>query len=171
MGLDIFFSEDVRNALVAADEASSSTARVCAAVGGGQVTLRAYIEGYRAALTTVALAFGLSPDIIAGHQRDVLEVQARMVGEVLPAGGEDDILSTLADDERALVCYALEHLGGKFNIRDLADAFRGRISQRRIERLSQQWEARGWLAAGTTRADGKRITERLLLMATAQQSG
>jgi len=90
MGLDIFFTEDIRNALMAADEASSSTARVCAAVGEDPVTLRAYLEGYRAALTTVALAFGLSPSIIAGHQRDVLEVQARTVDEVLPAGEEND---------------------------------------------------------------------------------
>lgn len=89
MGLDVFFLGDIRNALMAADEASSSTARMCAAVGGDQVTLRAYLEGYCAALTTVALAFGLSPSIITSHQRDVLEVQARTVGEVLPAGGED----------------------------------------------------------------------------------
>ena len=90
MSLDIFFSEDIRNAIQAADEASSSTAKVCAAVGGDPVTLRAYLEGYRAALTTVALAFGLSPAIITGHQRDILEVEARTVGEALPAGGEDD---------------------------------------------------------------------------------
>jgi hypothetical protein len=158
MGLDIFFSEDIRNALLAADEASSSTARVCAAVGGDQVTLRAYLEGYHAALTTVALAFGLSPAIITG-QRETLEVKARTVGE---------IPSTLADDERALVCYALEHLGGKFNIRDLAEAFRGHISQRRIEQLSRQWESVGWLVAGPTRADGKSITEELLAIAVSQ---
>jgi hypothetical protein len=60
------------------------------------------------------------------------------------------------------VCYALEHLGGKFNIRDLAEAFRGHISQRRIEQLSRQWESLGWLVAGPTRADGKSITEELL---------
>lgn len=75
MGLDIHFSEDIRNALLAADEASSSTARVCAAVGGDQVSLRAYLEGYRAALTTVALAFGLSPTIIA-DQGQTLEMGA-----------------------------------------------------------------------------------------------
>ena len=64
MSLDIFFAEDIRNALLAADEASSATARVCAAVGGDPVTLRAYLEGYDAALRTVALAFGLSPAVI-----------------------------------------------------------------------------------------------------------
>jgi len=178
MGLDIFFGEDIRNALLAADEASSSTARVCTAVGRDPLTLRAYLEGYRAALTTLALAFGLSPAIIAGQspstssgQGETLEVQARTVGEALPTGRESDAPSTLTDDERALVCYALEHLGGKFNVRDLAAAFRGHISQRRIEQLSQQWEGLGWLAAGRTRADGKTITKRLLVVATAQRSG
>jgi hypothetical protein len=99
MGLDIFFDEDIRNALLAANEASASTARVCAALGGDQVALRAYLEGYRAALTTVALAFGLSPAIItcrdpsipqqaqdaAGSgQGETLEVEACTVSESLP---------------------------------------------------------------------------------------
>jgi hypothetical protein len=91
MGLDIFFDEDIRNALLAADEASSSTAKVCATVGrdgrdesSTRLYLRAYLEGYRAALTTVALAFGLSPAIITGHQANVLEVEAKTVGETLP---------------------------------------------------------------------------------------
>ena len=68
MGLDIHFSEDIRNALLAADEASTSTAGVCAAVGGDPVILRAYLEGYRTALVTLALAFGLSPTIITGRR-------------------------------------------------------------------------------------------------------
>jgi hypothetical protein len=74
MGLDIFFSDDIRNALLAADEASASTAAYCP---DGPI-LRAYLEGYRAALTTVALAFGLPPNIIAGR-RETLEVEARTV--------------------------------------------------------------------------------------------
>lgn len=79
MALDIFFTEDIRNALLAANEASSSTARVCAAVDGDQATSWAYLEGYRAALTTVALAFGLPSDIVGGGDAppddvDVLEL-------------------------------------------------------------------------------------------------
>lgn len=69
MSLDVYFSDDIRNALLAADEASSSTARACAAVGVDQVTLRAYLEGYRAALSTVALAFGLAPQYIMGGEK------------------------------------------------------------------------------------------------------
>ena len=80
-------------------------------------------------------------------------------------------IGKLSAEERELVRYALEHLGGKFNIRALAEAFRGRVSQRRIERLSRQWEARGWLVAGPTRADGKRITDELKKLADYRQSG
>ena len=96
MGLDIFFLEDIRNAILAANEASASTAEAAtsqdaqtldliaerlreklpagtsqvlldalhtAAVGNAD-TLKHYRRGYRAALVTLALAFGLSPTII-----------------------------------------------------------------------------------------------------------
>lgn len=68
MGLGIWFEEDIRNVLLAADEASVATAAMIAEtiaiadVDDLLVTnLQAYREGYRAALATVALAFGLSP--------------------------------------------------------------------------------------------------------------
>ena len=96
MGLDIFFSEDIRNAILAANEASSATAEVAtsqsvqtldliagklreelsedtnrvlldalhAAAVGNMDAMRHYRRGYRAALVTLALAFGLSPAII-----------------------------------------------------------------------------------------------------------
>lgn len=79
MGLDIWFTEDIRNALLAANEASSSTARVCGDVGGDAVTLRAYLEGYRAALTTVALAFGLNPNVMQQQVGDTLVIPAKGV--------------------------------------------------------------------------------------------
>ena len=101
MGLDIWFAEDIRNALLAANEASGATAAVIAEVGGGPsaspstgsgqgpstlrqargsgqgvtdttellaVSLWAYREGYKAALTTVALAFGITPQAITLRQ-------------------------------------------------------------------------------------------------------
>lgn len=70
MGLDIWFTEDIRNALRAANEASAATAAVIAEVVGEAqspstewlaVSLRAYRQGYMAALATVALAFGIGP--------------------------------------------------------------------------------------------------------------
>jgi hypothetical protein len=92
MGLDIWFAEDIRNTLLAANEASAATAAVIAEIGvspstspstgsgrgSGQavtdatdllaVSLRAYREGYKAALVTVALAFGIAPQAIALRQ-------------------------------------------------------------------------------------------------------
>ena len=91
----------------------------------------------------------------------ITEVQTFWVDKERVLGLRQGAVSPLAGDERELVRYALEHLGGKFNIRDLAEAFKGRISQRRIEQLSRSWEARGWLATGPTRADGKTITDEL----------
>jgi hypothetical protein len=91
MGLDIWFAEDIRNTLLAANEASAATAAVIAEIGvspstspstgsgrgSGQavtdatdllaVSLRAYREGYKAALVTVALAFGIAPQKIRSH--------------------------------------------------------------------------------------------------------
>jgi DNA segregation ATPase FtsK/SpoIIIE-like protein len=91
----------------------------------------------------------------------IIEVQTFWVDKERVLGLRREPVSPLAGDEQELVRYALEHLGGKFNIRDLAEAFNGRISQRKIEQLSRAWEARGWLVAGPTRADGKTITDEL----------
>jgi hypothetical protein len=91
----------------------------------------------------------------------ITEVQTFWVAKERVLGLRRGAVSPLAGDEQELVRYALEHLGGKFNIRALAEAFSGRISQRRIEQLSRAWEARGWLVAGLTRADGKTITVEL----------
>jgi DNA segregation ATPase FtsK/SpoIIIE-like protein len=91
----------------------------------------------------------------------IIEVQTFWVNKERVLDLRREPVSPLTGDEQELVHYALKHLGGKFNIHDLAEAFRGRVSQRRIERLSRQWEARGWLVAGPTRADGKTITDEL----------
>jgi hypothetical protein len=76
MGLDIWFSEDIRNALLAADEASASTAALVADLrlpDADVAYLRAYREGYKAALCTVALAFGLAPQAISLVTSDRLQ--------------------------------------------------------------------------------------------------
>ena len=61
MGLDIYCREDIANALLSAEEASSATAAAMIDVVGDPDRMRAYREGYRAALSAVALAFGLWP--------------------------------------------------------------------------------------------------------------
>ena len=89
------------------------------------------------------------------------EVQTFWVDKERVLGLRREPASPLTGGEQELVRYALEHLGAKFNIHDLATAFKGRVSQRQIERLSRQWEMRGWLSAGPTRADGKTVTTEL----------
>lgn len=59
MGLDIYFSEDIRNALLAADEANRATAKKAIEAGADPLQIQTFCEGYETALTTVALAFGL----------------------------------------------------------------------------------------------------------------
>ena len=57
MALEVYYPQDVRNALLAAEQASSAA---LVAVGGEENEFaKGYREGYRAALTTIALAFGL----------------------------------------------------------------------------------------------------------------
>ena len=63
MGLEVFYPQDIRNALLAAEQAS--TVALLTADGGKSEFARGYQKGYRTALTTIALAFGLvRPD---GH--------------------------------------------------------------------------------------------------------
>jgi S-DNA-T family DNA segregation ATPase FtsK/SpoIIIE len=96
----------------------------------------------------------------------ITEVQTFWVDKDRILGLRQGTVSPLTGDEQELVRYALEHLGAKFNIHDLAAAFKGRVSQRRIEQLSRAWETRGWLVAGPTRADGKTITDEFKKLAT-----
>jgi Cdc6-like AAA superfamily ATPase len=100
----------------------------------------------------------------------ITEVQTFWVDKGRISESANQRISPLSAEERALVRCALERLGGKFNIHDLGEAFKGHISQRRIEGLSRAWEARGWLVAGPTRADGKRITDELKELANRQGS-
>ena len=90
MGLDIWFREDILHALKAAEQASATTAAAMEhALGGAEESvvgdaryLRAYREGYKAALVTVAMAFGITPsdntsgDSHLSHLRDFDEESA-----------------------------------------------------------------------------------------------
>jgi hypothetical protein len=100
MGLDVFFLDDIRKAILAANEASSATAEAAASQntqgldliaerlrgklpeGASQIllndlhaaavsnvdSLKYYRRGYRAALITLALAFGLPTAIFEGAE-------------------------------------------------------------------------------------------------------
>ena len=57
MGLQVYYPTDIRNALLAAEQAANATAR---AAGVQDDPFSAgFLTGYRAALATLALAFGL----------------------------------------------------------------------------------------------------------------
>ena len=60
MGLEVYYPTDIRNALLAAEQATTAALGTCPgqpAQGDGDGEYR---RGYLAALTTVALAFGLT---------------------------------------------------------------------------------------------------------------
>jgi hypothetical protein len=86
MGLDIWFREDVARALLAAEQASSTTVAAMehaldgaeGAMAGDPRYLQAYREGYKAALVTVATAFGLKP---LGNNPSLLPRQASFLAE------------------------------------------------------------------------------------------
>lgn len=66
-GLQVFYPSDIRNALLAAEQASGSA--LVATRAEGDEFARGYRSGYRSALATIALAFGLGPSL--GHQGPV----------------------------------------------------------------------------------------------------
>ncbi len=62
MTLEVYYPQDIRNVLLAAEQACNTA--LMAASGEDNEFAKGYWEGYRAALTTVALAFGLlKPDV------------------------------------------------------------------------------------------------------------
>jgi len=56
MGLNIWFKEDIANALLAAEEACRTTV---SALGASSDYTRGYEEGFMAAIATLATAFGV----------------------------------------------------------------------------------------------------------------
>jgi len=58
MGLEVYYPTDIRNALLAAEQAVNAT--VDAAGNQDDPFTAGFLAGYRAALTTLALAFGLA---------------------------------------------------------------------------------------------------------------
>jgi hypothetical protein len=57
VALEVYYPQDIRNALLAAEQSYSVALLVA---GGGENSLaQGFQMGYRAALTTIALAFGL----------------------------------------------------------------------------------------------------------------
>ena len=66
MSLDVWYKSDIQNALSAAERACS--AALGAAGSDGDLFVTGYGAGFRSALMTVALAFGLVPTPTQAHQ-------------------------------------------------------------------------------------------------------
>lgn len=81
--MDIWFSEDIRNALLAASESSAATAAVAAQTTSDISLLWAYRDGFEAALVTIALAFGLAPKSIKPDASTSLEIGDARFGKSL----------------------------------------------------------------------------------------
>jgi hypothetical protein len=60
VGIEVYYPADIRNALLAAEQAVGATAD--AAGDKDDPFTTGFLTGYRAALTTLALAFGLVQD-------------------------------------------------------------------------------------------------------------
>jgi hypothetical protein len=60
MSLDIWFTEDIKNIILAAEQANIQALETGLGVAEPNLQ-RAYHQGFRAALSTLALAFGLAP--------------------------------------------------------------------------------------------------------------
>jgi len=75
--------------------------------------------------------------------------------------GEPTRALRLSDLERALVCYALDELGGAFAIGKLADAFTGQATHHEIRTLAERWERRGLLTKPEGGNVGRVVTAEL----------
>ena len=85
----------------------------------------------------------------------------------------------LSEMERALVRYAVDHLGGAFTISklynavgegDLADTD-ARMSKRRLTTLGQRWEQRGWLTEPVDAVSSRLVTPELAALAGCTLDG
>ena len=104
--------------------------------------------------------------LVEGQSREPLELQGYYLADeavkAFTASLAGRQYSPLTDLEQELVRYAIEELDGAFTVDKLYEAFKGRISKRKVIALAQTWEQRGWLSTPEHRADARRITEELL---------
>lgn len=78
MALEVYYPQDIRNALLAAEQAVNATADATTGDQEGDSFTAGFLTGYRAALTTLALAFGLAaPGGSVGRQPEMLALSGR----------------------------------------------------------------------------------------------
>jgi len=70
MGLQVYYPSDIRNALLAAEQAVAATDTATGKQDDPFAT--GFLSGYRAALVTMALAFGLAGDFCGRKTKAVI---------------------------------------------------------------------------------------------------
>lgn len=104
--------------------------------------------------------------LVEGQSREPLELQGYYLADeavkAFTASLAERQYSPLTSLEQDLVRYAIEELDSAFTVDKLYEAFKGRISKRKVIALAQTWEQRGWLTTPEHRADARRITRELL---------
>ena len=117
---------------------------------------------------------GLALTYIDGrwHRVQVLRFDDGVI-ELLINGGVV-VAHPLTEIEAALVRYALKELDGAFTVNRLYEALGDHISKRQINKLSREWEARGWLTHPQRDDDGhpigRQVTSELAELAAALPS-
>jgi len=92
MGLEVYYPGDIHNALLAAEQAVNATAD---ATGNEDDPFSAgFLTGYRAALATLALAFGL-PVCLSGRQTGTQGLAAHLTRTV-PTDWKSTLLTVSA---------------------------------------------------------------------------
>jgi len=72
MSADVWFKRDVANALLATYQSTQETIH---AIGGDDERVAGFRAGRRAAISTMALFFGISPALVMPDRGEVLRVE------------------------------------------------------------------------------------------------
>jgi hypothetical protein len=81
------------------------------------------------------------------------------------------VRSALNEVEIAMVRYAVDALGGKFPVNQLAEKFVGQgMSHWKVYSLAANWERRGWLTRPAARSEGRSVTDELRMLAGIGQT-
>jgi len=78
----------------------------------------------------------------------------------------------LSPIEQSLIIHALQHLGGRFIVNQLAAAFAGQgVTSHQVKTLAQTWERRRWLSTPLHATDARKVTPELALLAGLPRTG
>ncbi|MFZ2488955.1 MAG: FtsK/SpoIIIE domain-containing protein [Anaerolineae bacterium] len=119
-------------------------------------------------LLAVGLTTASPPEMLQGFWLPEAELDARLALVVAHQP------CPLTDHERALVAYAMQHLGGAFKIQVIYEALKGsqwHWSWRQLQQLARGWELRGWLTPQADAVTPRRVAPELARLAGQDPTG